>query len=175
MELGMLRPIVFAVAALGVLGASAAAQSFLWPVYPAGGKNVRSIVVADFNQDGRPDVAASNYFQQSVSVLLAAPMGGFEAPVSVFAGFGPLDLVTADFDLNGLPDIAVVDQLSANLRILRTATGWTECSTSGPIEAWGIDAGDFDGDGRPDLVAVDALNSQVQLSITDGTGCCLLY
>src|SRR4051794_2355390 len=45
-----------------------------------------SVVVADFNGDGRADLAAANAGSNNVSVLLGNGSGGFAAPANFAAG-----------------------------------------------------------------------------------------
>ena len=89
--------------------------SFSAPVDYAVGTNSHAVVAADFNNDGRLDLATANWDSNAgvgnVSVLLGNGNGTFQAarnydngsaPESIFAGDfngdGKLDLVTGDMD-----------------------------------------------------------------------------
>jgi FG-GAP-like repeat/Abnormal spindle-like microcephaly-assoc'd, ASPM-SPD-2-Hydin/FG-GAP repeat len=88
--------------------------TFQTPITIVAGNGIGSIVIADFNLDGKQDVAFSNANWADVSLLLGNGDGTFQAPVQ-FSGVGVqytgggYALSTADFDGNGSPDIAVAN------------------------------------------------------------------
>ncbi len=91
-----------------------------------------SIAVADFNDDGRPDVAAANPEDHTVSVLLneTPPAGAFTfAPPVDFPtvdtparGGGPLVVAADDLNGDGLPDFATVDLANETAAIFLNTT-----------------------------------------------------
>lgn len=86
--------------------------------YPVGSAYSAFAAVADFNADGRLDLAASNADTNSVSILLGTGKGGFGPPVSYAAGAQPEFIVVADFNRDGKPDLAVGLSLSTTVAIL---------------------------------------------------------
>ena len=70
-----------------------------------------SVVVSDFNGDGKPDIATANQGSDNVTVLLQGASGQFPpAPYSpLAAGAGPDALVVADFNKDGIADLAVAN------------------------------------------------------------------
>src|SRR6266404_8212214 len=61
-----------------------------------------SIVVGDFNRDGKPDLVVANYNDPgSISILLGNGDGTFRAAVTYPAGRSPLSLTVADFNHDG--------------------------------------------------------------------------
>lgn len=89
--------------------------TFQPPVTTTAGNEITSIAVADFNGDGKLDVALSNLGWNDVSLLLGNGNGTFQSPMQfssglVSIGVGPSGaLAVADFDGNGSPDLAVVE------------------------------------------------------------------
>ena len=61
------------------------------------------MAVADFNRDGRPDVAAGVYPTDTVEVHLGRPGGGFALERSYPAGDGPAGVETGDFNSDWMP------------------------------------------------------------------------
>ncbi len=169
-----------AVAALvGVLagaagGAPAADPSFaLGATVPAGDRPA-SVVTADFNGDGRPDLAVANRASNEVTILLGAGDARFrEAPGSpVAAGAQPSSIAGGDFDGDGRADLAVAGGKSGGVTLLlgngagrfRQAPG-SPVSVGGPADI--VTAADLDGDGRLDLVTA---GTRVAVLLADGKG-----
>jgi hypothetical protein len=75
--------------------------------YPVG-TNPSSVVVADFNGDGKPDIAVANRGSGNVSILLGSGNGTFQAAVNFVAGGGPQRIAVGDFNGDGKLDLAVL-------------------------------------------------------------------
>ena len=86
-------------------------------VSPSGGIYAYSLAVADFNLDGRPDLAVTSEYASSgnsnggtVSVLLGNGDGTFQPPVNYSSdGTNPFSLVAANFNTYGSTDLAVAN------------------------------------------------------------------
>jgi probable HAF family extracellular repeat protein len=80
--------------------------------YPAGqvAGAPQAIVTADFNKDGRLDLATANPGRNSVSVLLGNGAGGFGAAINSAGttndAFERASVTVADFNKDGRPDLA---------------------------------------------------------------------
>ena len=79
------------------------------------------IDAADFNGDGRPDLAVSDQFDDEVAILVRRPSGGFTAPQRVPAADGPVRLAARDLDQDGDADLAVAAFASSQLLVFRNA------------------------------------------------------
>jgi hypothetical protein len=71
------------------------------------GPSPHAVAVGDFNGDGVPDVAVTNYTADTVSVLVGNGNGTFQAPVNYPTGASPYGLSVADFNGDGFPDLAI--------------------------------------------------------------------
>src|SRR5512140_1658885 len=60
------------------------------------GPGASAVVIADFNGDGRPDLAVTSNTAGTVSVLLGTGGGAFAAPVPYTTGTLPYAVVAAD-------------------------------------------------------------------------------
>ena len=132
-----------------------------------------SLVVGDFNGDGKQDLATVNSPINSVgevSILLGNGVGSFSAPTN-FGGVGASlssELVVGDFNGDGKQDLAV----SGVTILLGNGTGSFSPPTHFPAGASddGLAVGDFNGDGRQDLVEADANSDAVSILLGNGTG-----
>src|SRR5438067_924901 len=88
--------------------------SFAAVVNYAVGTNPHSLALADFNGDGRPDLATANLNSNDVSVLLSNGDGTFQAAVNYAVGSFPHSVTVGDFDGDGKPDLATANENSAN-------------------------------------------------------------
>ena len=158
--------------------------SFLPPAtFPVGGLP-RSVTVADFNNDGKPDLAVVNMgqlptLQSSVSVLLGNGNGSFQPAVTTDvlnggAGNGNAQSVAVgDFNGDGLPDVALNTTGPAGPAVeFLLGKGDGSFQPNHQILSVGqtplsVAVGDFDRNGALDLVTA---NSQGTLSVLLGNG-----
>jgi large repetitive protein len=152
------------------------------------GDNPRSIATADFDGDGKPDVATANRGTGStagtgnVSVRLntnttpGTTSFGAATPYDDTTATNPVSIVAADFDgVNG-PDLAVANEGSDNVSIfLNDADNDGSLTLRTPSPAVGdmpesIVAADFDGDGDRDLAIANFNSDTVSVLLNNGSG-----
>jgi hypothetical protein len=115
------------------------------------------VVVADFNGDGKSDVAETS--PNGVSILLGDGAGNLGAPLVLTAGISPERVVAADLNGDHKMDLAVTNLGSNTVSIfLGRGDGTFAAATDvtvgmGPS---GIAAGDFNRDGKLDLAVADS-------------------
>lgn len=146
-----------------VLSTGAAAQSVMFgagATYP-GGDGPWGIVSADFNGDGRPDIAVSNHGTSATpvpnasgaTVLLARADGTFAPGVAYPGGLGPTYMVAADFDKDGRVDLATANSAN-NISVMRGNGDGTFAAAANyatPSAAGDITTADYNKDGFLDL------------------------
>ena len=77
--------------------------------YPAG-NGARWIATADFNLDGRLDLAVANYDAATVSVFVGVGNGSFQSQLTFPCNAQPRALAIADFNTDGKPDIVTANE-----------------------------------------------------------------
>ncbi|MBI2570340.1 MAG: VCBS repeat-containing protein [Candidatus Schekmanbacteria bacterium] len=138
-----------------------------------GAMSGRSIAVADFNGDGKSDVATGNYngYGEDVTLLAGNGDGTFAAVRSFRTGLSPRSMVADDFNGDGSIDVATANSGGYDISVL-LGTG---AATFGPAVSYetgewpqSVLSGDFDGDGKTDLAVANRASRTV--SVLRGTG-----
>src|SRR5438067_5212358 len=133
-----------------------------------------SVAVADFNGDGKADLATANYASGgfSVSVLMGNGDGSFQPHMDYGTG-GSRSIVASDFNADGKPDLAAADTFSSTVSVyLGNGNGTFE-----PPVVYGagsqpdtVAVGDFNRDGKPDLATANEVSTfSVLLGNGDGS------
>jgi uncharacterized repeat protein (TIGR01451 family) len=119
------------------------------------GTDPLTVVVGDFNLDGKADLAVLNEGSSNVSILLGRGDGTFQAAINSATGANPYGLAVADFNGDGKPDLATSNIGLENLSILLSnGDGSFQLPLTIALAApFAVATGDFNGDGMVDLVA----------------------
>ncbi|HJR08828.1 MAG TPA: FG-GAP-like repeat-containing protein [Pyrinomonadaceae bacterium] len=130
-----------------------------------------SVAVADFDGDGRDDIAAAR--RNDVAIMFSRSEGSFTAPTPLKAGKTPALLAVADFNLDGKPDLVVMDTNFATVTILlglgNGAFATPSSFPTGP-NPFEMAVGDLNGDGLSDIVTANANASNVSVLLNTGGG-----
>jgi hypothetical protein len=133
--------------------------------------------LADFNNDGILDIAASNNFSSygELKILLGNGDGTFGLPSIYTLGTGAQGLSVADFNQDGNLDIAVGSNAGTGVSVeLGDGTGHFSPASGSPVASGTnpaeLVAGDFNGDGQPDLAFVDYTASTMETCPGNGDG-----
>ena len=169
-----LAQIVIATFAFQLLTFNVNAQaSFLPATTFAACNSPFSILNADFNGDGKADLAVLNYYDGKVSILLGNGAGGFGAATDFTVGGYPHSFTSADFNGDSKIDLAVANYSDNNVSVLfgDGTGGFSAASnfTTG-IAPRAIISADFNGDGLADLVVASIYTNILSVSLGDGVG-----
>jgi hypothetical protein len=150
-------------------GAVDAGDAVLWQTNAL----VHSMVVADFNGDGKPDLAVVEQMTNQVGLFLNDGNGGFAPRLDFDVGSTPASAVAGDFNGDGKIDLAFVNtaEQPATIGVLPNdgAGGFgpmVRYQTSQGATA--VIAGDFNSDGREDLAVVSSAARSSALGVLYG-------
>ena len=154
--------------------------AFLLPVtYGSGGERPASVVVADVNGDGKPDVIVANEFSNSVGVLLGNGDGTFQPVVAygvggLFAESVAVADVNGDLKLDLLVAVRCVNGCEGSIGVLLGNGNGTfqpvVSYDSGGEGAWSLAVADVNSDHKPDLAVVNEASNSVGVLLGNGDG-----
>ncbi len=146
---------------------------FFSPINFPAGTDLRFIVSQDFNGDGKPDVAATDFAANRVVVLLGNGTAGFGTPVNFTVGTNPTKLALADFNTDGKIDIVTANEGSNNVSVLLgNGMGGFGTATNfaiGVKPVW-VTSGDINNDGKLDLLTANHDANSVSILLGNGDG-----
>jgi hypothetical protein len=153
-----------------------------------GGRAGQGIAVADFNKDGKLDLALTNNIAVTVDIYLGQGDGTFAYQSSFASLYGLQNIQTTDIDGDGSPDL-FIGSTSGGIFSTDANTGGLFESALGVGDGTFVSGGDaylpnasalqfitvddvadFNGDGKPDMVSIDvnAANTIPQLRVRQG-------
>ncbi len=129
--------------------------------YPAG-IYPNSVITADFNRDGKLDLAITNGYTNSVDILLGNGDGTFTPHAYFGAGTNPEWIVAADLNGDGILDLATANYgpgYSGGTVSVFLGNGdgtfQSQVQYDAGVNPFGIMAEDFNHDGKIDLLVVN--------------------
>jgi len=141
-----------------------------WPLLPAGSWP-HAVASADFDADGRMDLAIANQWSHDLTVLFNQGAGRFTR-----ATFGPFHeptgVVAADLDGDGKPDLAVSSWQDNSVWVMKSSgnRGFGVPSAYPVSLPNALVAGDLNSDGRTDLAVSEYAEGTVGVLLNSGAG-----
>src|SRR5215213_2906059 len=132
-----------------------------------------TVTNADFNGDGKMDLAAQNAGSNTVSVLLGNGDGSFPAKQDFGVGFVPTSVTSADFNDDTFADLAVANQNSNNVSVLLgkgDGTFQTKQDFTVGTNPSSVISAEFNGDGKTDLAVANYSSNTVSVLLGNGDG-----
>jgi uncharacterized protein (TIGR03437 family) len=143
----------------------------------ATGANPRSVLLGDFNKDGRLDAAvafagAVGQNNGGVSVLLGIGDGTFRAAANYAGGGSAVGIGSGDFNGDGNLDLVAVKEAGVVSVLIGVGDGSFRAAVDYLAEsgAASVLAADFTGDGRLDLAVANQDRDTVSIFVGSGTG-----
>jgi hypothetical protein len=142
------------------------------PIGTSGGSGIR---VADFNNDGIPDIATLGAgYIGSVAIVLGNGDGTFKSPLYVPTQQSQTGFSISDLNLDGNMDL-VVNEVDTNGNYgIYVYLGKGDGTFRIPIHvgsgSFGFVGGDFNGDGKPDLIVSTTGSSTASIAFGNGDG-----
>ena len=143
------------------------------------GVGSNSVVIGDFNRDGKLDLAVANIADNTVSVLLGHGDGTFRPAVNYRAGSGleTYSMTVGDFNRDGKLDLAVTEDSGTTNSgsvsvLLGNGDGTFQMPVSYSVGAspTSVAVGDFNRDGNLDLAVANFITNNVSVLLGNGDG-----
>ena len=132
-----------------------------------------AVTMADFNGDGKVDLAVANSIDNTLTILLGNGDGTFTpAPVTVSGGLSPFALAVGDFNNDGKLDLAVsnFDANSVSILLGNGDGTFTAAPSIQAVAGPALVVGDFNGDGKLDLAVSNRGDSTAFILLGNGDG-----
>jgi len=137
------------------------------------GTNLSSIVSADLNGDGWPDLAVADFNDNKVALRFNDGNGGFVPGADVPVGNGAREIGIGDFNGDGKKDLAVTNELSNTISI-RIGNGLGGFSALSELPAgndpYALVVSDLDNDGDDDILISNIYPAFIRVHLGDGLG-----
>jgi hypothetical protein len=135
--------------------------------YPTGvGGNPTAAAVADFNKDGKLDLAVSDLLTKTVSIFLGNGDGTFTSPSNYGTALNPSSVSAGDVNGDGTPDLVLTSSADNKLIVLlgNGFGGFQSPSliTTGVQPSAAVIA-DLNGDGLPDVAVPNSASETVSV------------
>lgn len=137
------------------------------------GAGTYGVVSADFNGDGKVDLATANYGGSNISILLGAGNGTFSVRVDYATCSGPVDIITNYFDGDANLDLAVSCYNTGKMGVHFGAGNGTFSAVTqytSTAFSYGLTSADYDGINGKDIAVAGYSSSVISVYLNNGNG-----
>jgi 6-phosphogluconolactonase (cycloisomerase 2 family) len=143
--------------------------------YPTTGTNPRSVISADFNGDGKADLATANVNSDNMTVFIntgSGVMGTGTTYPTISAD--PWSVISADFNGDGKADLATANADGNNITVfINNGSGVMGTGNTYPTIGTAprsVISADFNGDGKADLATANFNSNNITVFLNSGNG-----
>ena len=124
-----------------------------------------SVISADFNGDGKMDLATANEGSNHVSILIGNGSGSFIAATIFAVGANPHSVISADFNGDGKMDLATANGSNDVSILIGNDSGSFSAPTNFLVgtNPFSVISADFNGDGKMDLATANHNSNDVSI------------
>ncbi len=128
--------------------------------------------VADYNGDGKPDLACVNHFLNTVSVLMNTSTVGdisFAPKIDITTVVHPISIVSGDIDRDGMADMIISNEDDSSVSVFRNTTIGNNISFAARVDfRMGkrprfITLADLDGDLKADIISTNYVSTSISI------------
>jgi hypothetical protein len=143
--------------------------------YSVNNTNQSAIASADFNSDGKLDLAISgNVSQRGVFLLLGNGLGSFGAPNFISNSLYSAGLISADFNNDGKADLASIENSDPGYLKIMLGNGAGNFAAADSFQVGSYPtsfcAADFNGDGKVDFAVANNSSNYISVLLGNGSG-----
>lgn len=147
--------------------------------WPSGGVTAFGVAIADYNGDGRADLAVTNVGSDHLALLLATSSGGFTLQPGPPVGEVARGILATDLNKDGQTDLVIASvQLNSAVVLLGDGRGdFVRKVQMARLAPFNVAVGDLNGDGNLDIAVANESNirplegkGEVSLLFGDGRG-----
>ncbi|CAF4886753.1 unnamed protein product [Rotaria sp. Silwood1] len=136
-----------------------------------------SVVIDDFNNDDKLDIAVANRNSSNLGIFLGYGDGSFSTQMTYSTGSNsnPRSITVGDFNGDGLLDIAVANEGYGNVGVFLQYRNGTFMPQKSYSNEWypasfSVASCDFDNDGRLDIAVANRYIDEITILFGDGDG-----
>lgn len=136
------------------------------------GQNPWQLGTADFNNDGKPDIAAADFYGNSVRIAFGNGAGSFASVSNYLSGTRPNAIAVGDLNNDSKSDVVVSNSLSNDISVLINdgSGNFTVTNYGIGVSPGEIALADITDDGKLDVAVLNPAGGTIVIFPNNGSG-----